>query len=54
MNLYSFARPSSMAISQYLSGNKETSPQKKCREALMRSSVLRSRRLRRAGDTTPI
>ena len=33
MNLYSFARPSSMAISQYLLGNKETSPQKKCREA---------------------
>ena len=30
---YSFARPSSMAISQYLLGNKETSPQKKCREA---------------------
>ena len=33
MNLYSFARPSSMAISQYLSGNKETSPQKNRREA---------------------
>ena len=33
MNLYSFARPSSMAISQYLLGNKEPSPQKKCREA---------------------
>ena len=51
---YSFARPSSMDKANTFRRNKEASPQKKRREAIMRSPVLRSRGLRRAGDTTPI
>ena len=51
---YSFAPPSPIGTVNTFRGNKEASPQKKRREALMRSPVLRSRGLRRAGDTTPI
>ena len=54
-DLYSFALPFSMAISQDLSGNKEASPQKKRREAY--NAIARPQEpwaLRRAGDTTPI
>ena len=54
-DLYSFAPPSPMAISQYLSEKTKKPPRRRSAgRPIMRSPVLRSRGLRRAGDTTPI
>ena len=54
-DLYSFALPSSMAISQDPFGETKKPPRRRSAgRPVMRSPVLRSRGLRRAGDTTPI